>query len=97
MAWTTPTTRATNFLVTAAVYNTDIVDNLVALQAGAVALTKVQLDGAASDPAVSAAGDATLYYNTTINAVKISLNGANYQAFGAGNGLQDWLFLAGGM
>lgn len=28
MAWTTPTTRATNLLVTASIWNTDLVDNL---------------------------------------------------------------------
>jgi hypothetical protein len=32
MAWTAPTTRATDFLVTASVWNTDIVDNLAWLK-----------------------------------------------------------------
>lgn len=39
MAWATPTTRATNFFVTAAVWNSDVVDNPVALRGGAIALT----------------------------------------------------------
>ena len=40
MGWTTPTTRATGFLVTASVWNTDLVDNLAYLkgQAGVVEL-----------------------------------------------------------
>lgn len=31
MSWTTPTTRATGFLVSAAVYNADLINNLLAL------------------------------------------------------------------
>ena len=33
MAWIAPTTRATGILITASIWNTDIVDNLVALKA----------------------------------------------------------------
>lgn len=39
MAWATPTTRATTFFVTAAVWNQDVVDNPIALRTGALALT----------------------------------------------------------
>lgn len=39
MAWNTPTTRSTNFLVTAAVWNSDVVDNPVALRGGAIAIS----------------------------------------------------------
>lgn len=33
MAWTTPTTRSTNDLITASIWNTDLVNNLLALKA----------------------------------------------------------------
>lgn len=32
MAWTSPTTRSTGDLITASIYNTDVVDNLIALK-----------------------------------------------------------------
>jgi hypothetical protein len=40
MGWTTPTQRATGFLVTSSVYNTDLIDNIAYLkgQAGAVTI-----------------------------------------------------------
>lgn len=37
-AWTTPTQRTTGTLISAAIYNTDLVDNLVALRAGSIAI-----------------------------------------------------------
>jgi len=100
MAWTTPTTRATGFLVTAAIYNADIINNLIALQNGDIALTKVQLDGGAADPAVSAAADATIYLSTLVpwpHALRISNNAGNYQAFASGFQLADWLALSNGI
>ena len=39
MAWTNPTTQSTGTLITATIWNTDIVDNLTALRSGSVALT----------------------------------------------------------
>ena len=39
MAWTAPTTRATGDLITAAIWNTDVVDNLTTLLAGGIAVT----------------------------------------------------------
>jgi len=38
MAYTAPTTRTTNDLVTAAIWNADIVDNEIAINAGAIAI-----------------------------------------------------------
>lgn len=100
MAWTTPTTRATGFLVTAAVYNADIINNLIALQNGDIALTKVQLDGQAVDQAVSAAGDATIYLSTLVpwpHALRVSSNTGTYQAFAQGFAVADWLQLSNGI
>ena len=97
--WTTPTTRTTGELITASIWNTDLVDDLIALQQGAIALVKVQFDGASSDPAVSAAGDATIAYNSASNQMRLSMNGGAYTPLGSGavNDLQDWLFMSGGM
>lgn len=39
MAWTTPTARTTGELITASIWNTDLKDNLIALRAGAIAIT----------------------------------------------------------
>ena len=99
MSWTTPTTRTTGELITASIWNTDLVDDLIALQQGAIALVKVQFDGASSDPAVSAAGDATIAYNSASNQMRLSMNGGAYTPLGSGavNDLQDWLFMSGGM
>lgn len=38
MAWATPTTRTTGTLVTAAIWNSDVVDNPIALRAGGIAI-----------------------------------------------------------
>ncbi len=38
MSWTTPTVRTTGDLITASIYNTDLVNNLIALRAGGVAI-----------------------------------------------------------
>jgi hypothetical protein len=39
MAWVTPTTRTTGALITAAIWNQDVVENPIALRLGALALT----------------------------------------------------------
>lgn len=39
MAWVTPTTRTTGALITAAIWNQDVVENPVALRTGAIAMT----------------------------------------------------------
>jgi hypothetical protein len=39
MAWVTPTTRTTGALITAAIWNQDVVENVIALRLGALALT----------------------------------------------------------
>jgi hypothetical protein len=38
MAWSTPSTRTTGTLITAAIWNQDAVDNPIALRAGAIAI-----------------------------------------------------------
>lgn len=38
MAWTTPTTRTTGDLISAAIYNNDAVDNPIALRSGSLSL-----------------------------------------------------------
>lgn len=45
MGWTTPTTRAVGFLVTAAVWNTDMVDNLLALEGLSVPACRIVYEG----------------------------------------------------
>ena len=39
MAWSAPVTRATDFFVTAAIWNQDVVDNPTELRAGGIAVT----------------------------------------------------------
>lgn len=55
-----------------------VFDNTLALQEGSVALTKVTIDGAAVDPALSPAGDAVLYFNSTANELRLSRSGGAY-------------------
>ena len=55
-----------------------VFDNTLALQEGSVALTQVMLDGAAADPSASPAGDAVLYYNSTLNQLRLSKDGAAF-------------------
>lgn len=58
MAWVSPTTRATSFLVTAAVWNADAVDNVIFLHARKVSFVVTpQIIG---ESAVAVAGSATL-------------------------------------
>lgn len=48
MAWTTPTTRATGDLITAAIWNADLVDNLSYLHARLPTIATTELSAAAS-------------------------------------------------
>lgn len=59
-----------------------VFDNTIALQEGSIALTKVTLAGAAVDPAVSPAGNAVVYYNTTDDEARISKNAGAFEALG---------------
>jgi len=85
MGWTVPTVRTTGDLITASIWNTDIVNNLAALQGGLVGSGFAELDllGTGSAPAVSTAGHATLYFDNTLGLL-ISSNGAAYFSVGAG-------------
>lgn len=60
MAWTTPAQRATGFLVTSSVYNTDIIDNIAYLkgQAGAITIE----DDIVGDDATHDIGSAAIPY-----------------------------------
>lgn len=69
-------------------------DNAVAIQEGNVALVKVALDGAAADPAVSASGDALIYYNITDDEVRASRNGAAFEQL-SGSPLNDPTWVGG--
>lgn len=58
MAWTTPTDRSTGFLVTAAVYNADIIDNLAYLHgdAGLITLVNALTNGPTASGSLANAG-----------------------------------------
>lgn len=74
-----PTNPVSVGLATKADHYHRVFDNTLALQAGSVALTQVTLDGAAADPAVAAAGDAVVAYNTTLDQVRVSRNAGAYR------------------
>jgi hypothetical protein len=56
---------------------------LNAIEAGSKVLTKVTIDGASSDPAVSPSGDAVVYYNVTDDELRVSQNGSAYERVGS--------------
>jgi hypothetical protein len=80
MSYTTPTVRTTGDLITSSIWNTDIVANIIAIVAGLVGVGFAQLDclGTGTPPALSTAGHATAYFNSTLNALLVSLNGGAY-------------------
>jgi len=63
MAWTSPTTRATGVLVTASIWNTDVVDNLVYLYSQVNA--QIQIPGGAWLPRTTTGGSSTSFETTT--------------------------------
>lgn len=71
MSWGTPTTRPTGFLVTAAVYNADLVNNLIALHADTVryvsANNNVLVVTGAASVTTDASGNATISYGYTFS------------------------------
>lgn len=79
MPWTAPVPATAGQIMTAAFLNAQLYGNFVAVQAGTIALTQVTLDGAASDPAVSPAGDAVIAYNTTLGLLRRSVNGGAFE------------------
>lgn len=96
MAWTSPRTWVAAELVTAALLNTHLRDNLNAIQGGLISLVKVPFAGATSDPALSVATQAMLYYNSSTNRMKISKNTGAYVEFGEAAG-SDWIAWSGGI
>lgn len=74
-----------------------VFDNTVAIQEGSVALAKVALDGTGTPPAVSAAGDALIYYDTTENSLRVSTNAGAFDDLGSTFMPGDPVLLAYGM
>ena len=85
MAWTTPLTWTAGELVTAAIMNAHVRDNENAILGGLVGVGFTELDllGTGSAPAASAAGHATMYYDTVQQALLGSLNGGPYTPVGS--------------
>jgi hypothetical protein len=74
--------RTTGTLITSTIWNADLKDNLNALQGGTVALEKITINGVASAPSLSPAGDSVIYYNTAEDEIMLSKNGATYSSLG---------------
>jgi|SRR5215471_4368249 len=73
MAWTTPTTRSTGNLITASIWNTDLVDNLILLK------TSIANDGTLSSSGGLLSGPELrgykeTYANPTISSGTLTLN-----------------------
>ena len=66
MAWTTPSTRATNFLVTSTVYNDDIINNLLYL-ANRPSAVIATTPGTLTTTSASWVDVSTTYYQATLN------------------------------
>lgn len=75
--------RTTGELITAAIWNADLKDNLNNVKTGAQALDQVQFGGQASDPTVSSSGFAIEYFNTTGAEMRRSVNGSTYESQGS--------------
>lgn len=68
MAWSTPSTRATSDLITAAIWNQDVVNNPIALAAGELMVT---VDGGGSEIATGIVARAYLTDPWTIDQVTL--------------------------
>jgi len=68
MAWTTPTTRSTGNLITASIWNTDLVDNLILLK------TSIANDGTLSSTGGTLSGPELKGYKETYTVPSISSN-----------------------
>ena len=84
MAWTQPRTWVAGELVTAAVLNTHVRDQLLALAGGTVALDAVTLDGQTTAPAVAPTGEARIYFDPSADLLKASIDGGAYRPLGSG-------------
>ena len=84
MAWTQPRTWVAGELVTAAIMNTHVRDELLAIEEGTVALDHVTLDGKTTAPAVAPSGDARMYFDATVDLFKASVDGGAYRPLGGG-------------
>ena len=85
MAWTQPRTWVAGELVTAALLNTHVRDQLLAIAGGTAAVDSLTLDGQTTAPAVAPSGDARIYLDTTTDLVKVSVDGEAYRPLGAGS------------
>ena len=85
MAWTQPRTWVAGELVTAAIMNTHVRDELLAIEEGTVALDAVTLDGQTTAPAVAPSGDGRIYLDTATDLVMVSVDGGAYRPLGAGS------------
>lgn len=83
----------TNYLVTAADWN-ELVDALNEIEAGLKVLTKITLSGG-SEPAVSAASKAAIYYDSALNELRASLNGGAFERLGAKKPYADPVVVGG--
>ena len=68
MAWSTPSTRATSDLITAAIWNQDVVNNPIALAAGEIMIT---VDGGGAEIGTGIVGRAYLTDPWTIEQVTL--------------------------
>ena len=84
MAWSTPTTRATGYVVTAANWN-EFVNDLRYLKGldGAVSIENAITLKQIASPGASASGTVTLYAKTDGNVVKVDSTGSE-SALGGG-------------
>ena len=85
MAWTQPRTWVAGELVTAAIMNTHVRDELLAIAEGTVALDAVTLDGKTMAPAVAPSGDGRIYFDATVDLFKASVDGGAYRPLSAGS------------
>jgi len=81
-------TRSAGVLVTATIWN-ELVTGINDIYNGVAAVQHVTLDGKtnAQAPGVSPSGDARIYYNTTDDELKLSLNAGAYAKFPGAVGL----------
>lgn len=80
MPWSSNKTWVAATVLTAADLNTYLRDQLNAILAGVVKVLQWMFDGVASDPGVSPATDAVLYYNSTNNEFRYSRNAGVYRS-----------------
>ena len=84
MAWTQPRTWVAGELVTAAIMNTHVRDQLLAIAGGTATLDHVTLDGKTTAPAVAPSGDARIYFDAGADLLKASVEGGAYRPLGSG-------------